>query len=29
MEPRRRRIGDVSILPYKESLEELWGTGYA
>jgi predicted AAA+ superfamily ATPase len=29
MEPRRRRIGDVIVLPYKEFLEELWGGGYA
>jgi len=29
MEPRRRRIGDVIILPYKEFLEELWGGRYA
>jgi predicted AAA+ superfamily ATPase len=29
MEPRRRRIGDVIVLPYKEFLEELWGCGYA
>ena len=28
MEPRRRRIGDVIVLPYKEFLEELWGGGY-
>ena len=27
MEPRRRRIGDVIVLPYKEFLEELWGGG--
>jgi len=29
MEPRRRRIGDVIVLPYKEFLEELWGGRYA
>lgn len=29
MEPRRRRIGDVIVLPYKEFLEELWGGAYA
>ena len=29
MEPHRRRIGDVIVLPYKEFLEELWGGGYA
>jgi hypothetical protein len=29
MEPRRRRIGDVIVLPDKEFLEELWGGGYA
>lgn len=29
MEPRRRRIGAVIVLPYKEFLEELWGGGYA
>jgi predicted AAA+ superfamily ATPase len=29
MEPRRRRIGDVIVLPYEEFLEELWGGGYA
>jgi hypothetical protein len=29
MEPRRRRIGDVIVLPYKEFLEELWSGGYA
>jgi len=28
MEPRRRRIGEVIILPYKEFLEELWSGGY-
>jgi uncharacterized protein len=29
MEPRRRRIGDVIVLPYKEFLEELWSGEYA
>jgi len=29
MEPRRRRIGDGIVLPYKEFLEELWGGGHA
>jgi predicted AAA+ superfamily ATPase len=29
MEPRRRRIGDVIVLPYTEFLEELWSGGYA
>jgi predicted AAA+ superfamily ATPase len=29
MEPRRRRIGDVTVLPYTEFLEELWSGGYA
>jgi predicted AAA+ superfamily ATPase len=29
MEPRRRRIGAVIVLPYKEFLEELWGGAYA
>jgi hypothetical protein len=29
MEPRRRRIGDVIVLPYKEFIEELWGGGHA
>ena len=29
MEPRRRRIGAVIVLPYKEFLEELWGGRYA
>ena len=29
MEPRRRRIGEVIILPYKEFLEALWSGGYA
>jgi hypothetical protein len=28
MEPRRRRIGEVIILPYKEFLEELWSGRY-
>jgi len=27
MGPRRRRIGEVIILPYKEFLEELWSGG--
>jgi predicted AAA+ superfamily ATPase len=25
MEPRRRRIGNVDVLPYREFLEDLWG----
>jgi predicted AAA+ superfamily ATPase len=29
MEPRRRRIGDVIVLPYQEFLEELWSGRYA
>jgi len=29
MEPRRRRIGAVIVLPYTEFLEELWSGGYA
>jgi predicted AAA+ superfamily ATPase len=29
LEPRRRRIGDVIALPYKEFLEELWSGEYA
>jgi predicted AAA+ superfamily ATPase len=28
LEPRRRRIGDVTVLPYKEFLDELWDGGY-
>jgi hypothetical protein len=29
MEPRRRRIGAVIVLPYTGFLEELWSGGYA
>ncbi len=28
LEPRMRKIGDVSVLPYKEFLEALWGGEY-
>lgn len=28
MESRRRRIGNVIVLPYKEFLEDLWGGGF-
>ena len=28
LEPRRRKVGEVIILPYKEFLEELWGGEY-
>jgi predicted AAA+ superfamily ATPase len=29
LEPRRRKIGDVTILPYREFLEALWNGEYA
>jgi hypothetical protein len=28
LEPRRRKLGDVTILPFKEFLEALWGGEY-
>jgi hypothetical protein len=28
LEPRRRRVGSVTILPYREFLDELWGGEY-
>ena len=28
LEPRRRKVGEVIILPFKEFLEELWGGEY-
>jgi uncharacterized protein len=28
-EPRKRKVGDITILPYKEFLETLWGGGYS
>lgn len=29
LEPRRRRVGDVTILPYREFLEALWEGEYS
>lgn len=29
MEPRKRRVGDISLLPFREFLKELWGGGFA
>lgn len=29
LEPRRRRVGDVTILPYREFLEALWDGEYS
>jgi predicted AAA+ superfamily ATPase len=28
MEPRRRKVGNIDILPYKEFLDLLWGEAY-
>jgi len=29
MEPRRRKVGDIVILPYREFLESLWSGDYS
>jgi hypothetical protein len=28
LEPRRRKIGEIEILPYNEFLDSLWERGY-